>query len=135
MKGMKHAQVFIRLTVLGLTLGDLQGAINDRLEAAGKKPINYSMLSRILNGRSTYRREVLGYADDITSRWMTETANEYLRVLTPRLEDSGVCTYDLLAKIRIEGDESPTVHFRNYNTGKTVAVYDITTDKLILQGG
>ena len=135
MRGVKNTRVYLRLAVLGLGLRDLQEAINERMYVRGKKPVNYTMLSRLMNGGATHRPEVIDYANAITSTWMIEYAAEWLRVLTPRLEDSGVRTYDLLAKVRIDAEESPTVHFRDYHTGHTAAVYNIMTDELFLQGG
>ena len=134
-KGIICPHIVIRLTILGLGVSDLITAMNERCEAEGRRPVHYTCVSKAFHGKYEPRSaEILGMAEDITYRWIDDTARDYIRVLKPRLEARGVITDGATTRLTINHLQRPVICVEDY-LGKTVAIYDIAADSIDYLGG
>ena len=133
-KGFKYPHIIIRLSILGLGIGDLADAINERMSAENRPHINYVCVSKALHGKYVGRMsEIIGVADSITYQWVREYADEYLRVIKPRLAEYGLHTNGMTARLHINGLQRPEIWVQDY-IGRAVAIYDVTEDYITYTG-
>ena len=129
-KGIVCPHIVIRLAIIGLGVNDLIVAMNERCSAEGRRPVHHTCVSKAFHGRYEPRTaEILGMAEDITFKWLDDTARDYIRVLKPRLEARGVNTDGATTRLAINHLQRPVIVVEDY-TGRAVAVYDTIADEI-----